>query len=318
MNYNQQSPETMVQIINLNRKINEYKNNNNNSIKEIQEINQLLSIIKDNNNINFIKSLYYDLFIKNIYNYLIINYQRILDVDNYHKISLFSNIINDQYFLNMFISTILDKILEDKIIFKKNIIDINNIDYQTNNRNILFLCINEHNKLIVLPYYLKTYSDLIYNIEKYNSYKKINDRENLIDIDNIRNASCYLIKYSYIDNKERDIYICILCSDKNKYNKNLNDDESYKPFIDNSIDGSNKVQFKKLLILFHFFIEYSIKNSKKGGSLNKSHQLYMNEKDKYFIIYNKKNVYLNKKNTYKKGNSLYVKINKNLDIKIKN
>ena len=59
-----------------------------------------------------------------------------------------------------------------------------------------------------------------------------------------------------------------------------------------------------------------VKNYIIGGTLNKPYQLYMDDKNKYFIIYNKKNVYLNKKNTYKNGGCLYLKINKNLEVKI--
>ena len=119
--------------------------------------------------------------------------------------------------------------------------------------------------------------------------------------------------YSIIYTKNTNIIIGIsFGSDKikNKYNKYLQDN----------------IKLKKLLILFKNYIDININKTLiyslprkmwTGGSLNKSYQLYMDDKNKYFIIYNKKNVYLNKKNTYKKGECLYIKINKNLDIKIK-
>jgi len=53
---------------------------------------------------------------------------------------------------------------------------------------------------------------------------------------------------------------------------------------------------------------------KYGGKSNKKYQLYISIKNKYFIIYNNKKIYLKLSNILVKTNKLFVKVNENKNL----
>ena len=145
-----------------------------------------------------------------------------------------------------------------------------------------------------------------------------------LDCSALENTSTFFTGNKKAENK---IIICILISNYNENDSNIEitnlglKKEIFKCIYDKNSEDYNYNEIKALLLLFKIYIDTTvteqIKLVTKGGSLNKSYQLYMNAKNKYYIIYDKKNIYLNKDNTYKKNNKLYVKVNgtNNLEIK---
>lgn len=255
------------------------------------------------------KDLLYYNFYKILTNEYLSNSPDLFKVNNItHNFSFFKNILNNE---NDIINKIINKII-DKINIKK--IDINSI----NDTEIYLLNINNYNNLIVQKYNnYNNYSNLVNIIRKYNliRYKRNH-------IGDITNAPFYSINYSSIDTNMNDIIICILFSNQDIYINKLKEKfESYMhKFLINNIDGSGSYNkyFKKILLLFKIFIDNVIlKKTKGGSSIKNSYQLYMNDKNKYYISYNNKNIYLNKNNTYKKKNKLYLKINNETEVIIK-
>lgn len=180
-----------------------------------------------------------------------------------------------------------------------------------------FINLNGRNQLIVQSGI--TYSCLFNKIQE-------NIKNNAIMYSDLNVASYYEIDISKIISTQTPegtylFHICILFSNEFIYLIEENKDLEYtRALFDNTIDGSKYYYFKILLLLFILFIEKMGQFTNcalAGGALNKSYQIYISSKDKYFIVYNKKKIYLNKNNTYKEGNCLYLKINNNLKIKLK-
>ena len=245
-----------------------------------------------------------------------------------HKLMYFIDCFKTYYqYLKINFHKLLDYIEITKIQDTKKITDSG-----------VFLNINGFNKIITLKFH--NYNNLVEERNKHNNeisphyfdlsgHLKHTSSENKNAIGSLNYASFYRINYSTMDydkstkpNKYIIIGILISNTYKKQFNNSLNDDylsSKYEALFDNKIDGSNDNEFKELLILFRLYIDIIEinKSGTKGGTLNKSYQLYMNAKNKYYIIYDKKNIYLNKDNTYKKNNKLYVKVNgtNNLEIK---
>lgn len=177
-----------------------------------------------------------------------------------------------------------------------------------------FINLNGYNQLIVESGI--TYSCLFNKIQE-------SIKNNGIMYSDLNVASYYEIDISKIISTQTPegaylFHICILFS--NKFIYLVNERQYTAALFNNTIYGSKDYYFKILLLLFILFIEKMgrfTECGKAGGSLNKSYQIYISSKDKYFIVYNKKKIYLNKNNTYKEGNCLYLKINNNLKIKLK-
>jgi len=246
--------------------------------------NEIIKFYSDKPLINFNYKLYYFIDINN-------NYK----IDYLDKIKI-KKIKKDYYFQN-----------EDEL--------ISDTKY--------FFCINSRNGLI-----FNTYENLDKYISDYNKENtkklKLNIPKNEI-LDNAihvfykesNNLSFYELDYSGLTNNENDKFIiCILFSDFFRDSYIYNDD-TYKPLINNELDGSKYEKFKQLLILFKIYIDNNIPMIKGGELSKKSYQLYMTDENKYYIIYDNKKIYLNYKNIYTKNKELYLKINKNINIKIK-
>lgn len=128
---------------------------------------------------------------------------------------------------------------------------------------------------------------------------------------------CITIKYNLYDKKISE-NISIYFKDKEQYElylKAIENQEQYQDII-------KELQYIFCLVKYVYMQEYLINEYQPeliGGKLKtnrKKYQLYICDNN-YYVNYNRKRFYLSKKNTYKKNNSLFIKINKDLELKIK-
>ena len=235
------------------------------------------------------------------YNYLQDNFnEKILNKIEIKKLSESdnNNIINDIYFINKngfrFINT-----------YK---LDTKNLKKITSKKSLTFNDIKS---------YINNYR------ESYNN-SSTDERKHIGDL---KNASYYEINFNNVYN-----YKIILCTLFSKTDEDrdledikqlyINEDFNYLSLLslyDNTIDNTSNNYFKQILILLKLYIDWHLETPPKtgGSSIKNSYQLYINDKNRYYIIYNNKNIYLNKNNTCKKKNKLYLKINNETEVIIK-
>lgn len=259
--------------------------------------------------------------------------------DSYFNIDNYINIINI-YYTNFIDKNIFDDYIQylsntNKYSYYENISSLTKSELA--NLPKTFIYINSFGKFTILND-INNKTDLENKVNAYNANVKSDIKDtniqkfNIIDIDNIINKS-YFIKFN-------NIILCIFIDPL--YFGDKKEDRLYKYIYSYKIGISGiftDILDKTYYLMFIFYIialnakkyqdiynyNYLYTNEKDdikemigGKSKNKQYQLYINDKNKYYIIYNKKNIYLNKKNTYKKNNNhLYLKINKNIEVNIK-
>jgi len=145
------------------------------------------------------------------------------------------------------------------------------------------------------------YNSVLSNIDKiYKEYYEIINDEKILEIFKV------IIKEGDIGFTNREI------KDYNNFIGKMNK-------IIKSLNIINKLEYILCLVKYVYIKEYLLSaenyNTIIGGK-SKEYQLYI-YKNRYFINYNNKKVYLTKNNTYKKNNTLFIKINKSLNLKIK-
>lgn len=239
---------------------------------------------------------------KKIFNHTYTNIEYEDSNDSYSEISRYKNpeMVNIEYTYdydfndsNNIIITYTRKKTDTKIILTQTIINIK-INKISSDDDILtksLIIYFNGNKKIKINNFLKFINYLLVN-------KKIN-------IDLADKCILWYIKYVY------EIY------------ENSNIDLNFQlDFIYEDTEDYLKHYFKKSLteLLFNYLkLDKRGFGIKLGGGKNKkikSYQLYVIDNN-YYINYNRKRLYLTKRNTYKKDNSLYLKLNRNQEIKIK-
>ena len=228
------------------------------------------------------------------------------------------NYLKDDFYTNYIKKINIEKLTDDKI-DKKSMIHFFNINGHNNIKYFKFKNLDQSIS--------KTLDEIQKDLNHLaTSEYKIGNLDNKIfyelDFSALTKSTFSSIKRSSTDK----IIICVLMSNDIKINNNDNiiklglEPRNYEAIYDKTALNYNTLEIKTLLLLFKMYIDY-FKNEpitvKKGGYFNKSYQLYKNDKNKYYIIYNKKNIYLTNNNTYKKNNKFYLKINSNNDIEIK-
>lgn len=266
--------------------------------------------INSTNNINYIKNLAKFLTTKTI--------QKNIDKDAaIHRGELINKI---------FISAIPSDIIEEF----NSIYNINNtiINKLFNNND---MSIDEFKNLF--------YNNIIFSIIKMKDeniiYKILNQKKIIIFANIIKsyfiNDLLVLFKYKYNNNLKIIINKNLSISNTGKYYSNINNIEFPDYFINNNDDEINIIfndfltineensiaireKYKEIIDKIEtFFNTINPKKEIKGGKRRRNrneYQLYVENKNCYFIIYNNKKHYLNNDNIMKKNKNLFMKIDK--------
>jgi hypothetical protein len=212
------------------------------------------------------------------------------------------------------------KISKNEYLFK---ISINGTYFYIIIRNIAKL-----NNLLLNSSQLILFNYCFYLFEKviYYNIKSLLLKQNTYDI-YIFLILNYGICYNIFN--ERFMNLELLNNDSKKLLKENNDqifkklmEEKFQEYIRLSEEEKKGLPYSLFYIcmakiIYYGLYKYSIgKNvlSKRGGKSNKKYQLYISIKNKYFIIYNNKKIYLKLSNILVKNNKLFVKVNGNKNL----